>query len=48
MKCIMEKNNKICEAKDIKENILELHFFQGQSDYLEENNIREDERKNAV
>ena len=23
----MEKNNKIFEVKDIKENILELHFF---------------------
>lgn len=45
---MMEKNNKIFEVKDIKENILELHFFQGQSDYLEENNIKEDERKNAV
>lgn len=42
------KNNKIFEVKDIKENILELHFFQGQSDYLKENNIKEDERKNAV
>lgn len=45
---MMEKNNKIFEVKDIKENILELHFFQGQSDYLKENNIKEDERKNAV
>lgn len=27
MKCMMEKNNKIFEVKDIKENILELHFF---------------------
>ena len=48
MKCMMEKNNKIFEVKDIKENILELHFFQGQSDYLKKNNIKEDERKNAV
>ena len=48
MKCMMEKNNKIFEVKDIKENILELHFFQGQSDYLKKNNIKEDERKVSI
>ena len=32
----------------MEEKILNLHFFQGQSDYLEENNIKENERKNAV
>lgn len=33
---------------DFKERILKLNFFQGQSNYLDENNVKEEERKNAI
>lgn len=33
---------------DAKENIESLNFFQGQSDYLKENNIKDEDRKKAI